>query len=73
MFGGMKNRELHPSHQMTTWKSGIISTANSDRFGEYRSCKRCNFEQTKTVTGNRADRNLYVECTNPSNSSKLQK
>ena len=32
-------QEPHPSHKFGPWKSTIVSTPNSERFGSVRECK----------------------------------
>ena len=60
----MSKRTVHKSHRMSKWRSAIISTEISDRFGEIRNCKHCNAEQAKTVTGTHTHQELYIECPN---------
>lgn len=57
-----KEREIHPSHTMSEWRSTIISMPNSDRFGQIRVCEACEAEQAKTVTGTFTHKELWSAC-----------
>jgi hypothetical protein len=57
-----KERIVHPSHKMTEWRWTIISTGNSDRFGNLRECTKCEGEQAKTVTGTHTHSILWRVC-----------
>lgn len=35
----------HPSHNMTEWRSTIISMASNDRFASIRKCANCEAEE----------------------------
>lgn len=59
----MKKTRIHPTHKMSKWRSTIISTANSDRFGRLRKCVKCGAEQASTVTGTHAHDELRKPCT----------
>jgi hypothetical protein len=57
-----RDSRIHPSHKMSAWRSTIISTANSDRFGELRECLNCGAEQASTVTGSHSHDELRKPC-----------
>ena len=62
-----RDSRIHPTHKMSAWKSTIISTANSDRFGELRKCLNCGAEQGSTVTGTHSHDELREPCSSVPN------
>ena len=51
----------HRSHNMTDWKSTIVTLISTSRFGELRECRNCGGEHAFTVAGEA----MHVELTRP--------
>jgi hypothetical protein len=58
---GMKV-EIHESHDMTPWKSTIVTLISTPRFGSIRSCRKCGAEHAKTVCGEDCHSQLITKC-----------
>ncbi len=57
-------KEIHPTHKMSKWRGTIVTLIETSRFGEIRVCELCGAEHAKTVCGEAAHKELYVECLN---------
>lgn len=54
--------EPHESHDMTPWRSTIVTIIATPRFGEFRKCRLCDAEQAKTVAGSAEWDEITLPC-----------
>ena len=52
----------YKSHEMTDWRSTIVTLVSTSRFGQIRSCKNCGAEQAKTVSGADSHPEIFKPC-----------
>lgn len=52
----------HPSHDMTQWKSTIVTLISTSRFGRWRKCRNCGAEHAYTSAGEAMHDELYKKC-----------
>ena len=55
-------KEIHPSHDMTEWRSTIVTLVETSRFGSIRECKNCGAEHAKTAAGEGMHDELLEPC-----------
>lgn len=55
-------KEIHPSHNMTEWRTEIRTPAETSRFYGVRSCKACGGEELKHSAGHFVDKWLFDPC-----------
>lgn len=55
-------KEVHPSHDMTEWRSTIVTLIETPRFGTIRECKNCCAEHAKTAAGEGMHDELLEPC-----------
>lgn len=56
------NKIIHSSHEMTEWRSTIVTIISTSRFGEIRTCGKCGGEQARTVAGSGTHDILKIKC-----------
>jgi hypothetical protein len=47
----LREKDIHPSHKMSEWRSTIVTLIETPRFGSIRKCLNCGAEHAKTVAG----------------------
>lgn len=57
-----RNLQPHQSHDMTDWKSTIVTLTETSRFGEVRRCTACGCEHVRTAAGEVMNSELSEEC-----------
>ncbi len=55
-------KEVHSSHDMTEWRSSIVTLIETPRFGTIRECKNCGAEHAKTAAGEDMHDELLEPC-----------
>jgi hypothetical protein len=55
-------KDIHPSHQMSEWKSTIVTLCDTPRFGRLRKCTGCGAEHAETVAGKAFEDDLFEPC-----------
>lgn len=52
----------HATHDMSRWRSDMITLIDTPRFGRIRKCKKCGYEQAETAAGADWDSELGQPC-----------
>jgi len=58
----MSHQTPHPSHDMSPWRSTVVTLVETPRFGEVRKCRRCGAEHARTVAGEAMHEELRQMC-----------
>lgn len=60
---GVVNKiHAHKTHDMTPWRSSIVTLSATPRFGRLRECRNCGGEHAITIAGEKMHDVLYSKC-----------
>lgn len=55
-------KSIHPTHEMSEWIDTVVVITSTPRFGQIRSCIKCDSEHARTVCGEAIHEELKAEC-----------